>query len=267
MSATDVITSPLGGGADTNRSALAQAERRSMSRNSQLLVAWCGPAMFVLFVIGSVWLARYFPPAIHPNDSAQEVAQYYRDHKDAIRVGLVFTCLAYALMGVWGVCMAVQTRRKEGLFPVLTYVQLTCMAAGTAQIVVNCGLWATAAFRPGETSPEITQAFNDAGFIILLGTWMPFTIWAIALGLNILLDRTTPVFPRWTGYFSIWSGVCFMPGGTVWFFKSGPFGWTGVVCLWVPFVVFGAWVLYFSYLSMQNVRRGFVHEQDLAAVS
>ncbi|WP_131792612.1 hypothetical protein, partial [Candidatus Protofrankia datiscae] len=145
MSATDVITSPAGGETSRNGSGPARAERQSMSRNSQLLVAWCGPAMFVLFVIGSVWLARYFPPAIHPSDSPQDVAQYYRDHKDAIRVGLVFTCLAYALMGVWGVCMAVQTRRKEGLFPVLTYVQLTCMAAGTAQIVVNCGLWATAA--------------------------------------------------------------------------------------------------------------------------
>ncbi|MET9248809.1 hypothetical protein [Nonomuraea sp. NPDC003709] len=266
MSAADLA--PTSAGKDPGALVSTEADRRSMSRNSQLLIAWCGPAMVVLFLIGSVWLARYFPPAIHPSDSAQQVAQYYQENATAIRVGLVFSCLAYALMGVWGVCMAVQTRRKEGLFPALTYVQLTCMAAGTAQIVVNCGLWATAAFRAGEVSPEITQAFNDAAYIILLGTWMPFTIWAVALGLNILLDKTdAPVFPRWTGYFSIWAGVCFIPGGTVWFFKDGPFGWTGVVCLWVPFVVFGIWVLYFSYLSMRNVRGGFVHEQEPAADS
>lgn len=266
MSAADVA--PTSTGTGPGLSVPTEADRRSMSRNSQLLIAWCGPAIVVLFLIGSVWLARYFPPAIHPSDSAQQVARFYQENATSIRIGLVFSCLAYALMGVWGVCMAVQTRRKEGLYPALTYVQLTCMAAGTAQIVVNCGLWATAAFRAGEVSPEITQAFNDAGYIILLGTWMPFTIWAIALGLNILLDKTdAPVFPRWTGYFSIWAGVCFIPGGTVWFFKEGPFGWTGVVCLWIPFVVFGIWVLYFSYLSMQNVRRGFVNEQEPATDS
>jgi hypothetical protein len=130
------------------------------------------------------------------------------------------------------------------------------------------GLWAVASFRPGEIDPEITQAFNDAGFIILLGTWFPFTMWAIALGLSILLDKSdSPVYPRSSGYFSIWAGIGFIPGGTVWFFKSGPFGWTGVVCIWIPFGVFGAWLLYFAYQTALNVRRGYVNVQDLQPAS
>jgi hypothetical protein len=237
----------------------------SMSRISQLILAWCGPAMVALFIIGSVVLARYLPPWFAPGDTAERTAQIYQDNADRIRIGLLFTVMAYGLMGTWGVAMATQTRRKEGVFPALTYAQLTAMAAGTAQIVVNTGLWATAAFRAGETSPEITQALNDAGFIILLGTWVPFTIWAIALGLSILLDKSNaPVFPRWTGYMSIWAGIGFMPGGTVWFFKDGAFGWQGAICLYVPFAVFGFWVLTFSYLAMRNVRNGYVHDQELA---
>jgi hypothetical protein len=244
------------------------ADRTSMSRISQMMVVWAAPACIIFFIIGCTWLGGYLPPRISPGDSAVVIAQYYQQHALKIRVGLVFTMIAYALMCVWGVAMATQTRRKEGMFPALTYLQLTCMAAGTAQIVVNVGLWATAAFRAGEIAPEITQALNDAGFIILLGTWFPFTMWAIALGLNILLDKSGhPVYPRWSGYLSIWAGVGFSPGGTVWFFKSGPFGWTGIVCMYVPFAVFGFWLLYFAYQTAKNVKRGFVHEQELAAAS
>jgi hypothetical protein len=235
-----------------------------MSRHSQMMVVWSAPLCIVAFIIGSVWLGGYFPPRIHPSDTAEQVARYYHDNALSIRIGLVFTMIAYSLMCVWGVAMASQTRRKEGMFPTLTYLQLTCMAAGTAQIVVNTGLWAAASFRAGEIAPEITQALNDAGFIILLGTWFPFTVWAIALGLGILLDKSdTPVYPRWSGYFSVWAGIGFVPGGTVWFFKSGPFGWTGVVCMYVPFAVFGAWLLYFAYQTAQNVKRGYVNVQDL----
>lgn len=263
MAVEDLAAPPAGLQMQTETA--EERERRSMSRISQLILAWCGPLMMVSFVIGSVVLARYLPPWINPNDSADRVAEIYANHATRIRIGLVFTVIAYALMGTWGVCLATQTRRKEGMFPALTYAQLTAMAAGTAQIVVNTGLWAAAAFRPEETSPQITQALNDAGFIILLGTWVPFTIWAIAVGLSVLLDKSRePVFPRWSGYFSVWAGIGFIPGGTVWFFKAGAFGWAGAICLYVPFAVFGAWVLTFTVLAIRNVRRGYVHEQVLA---
>ncbi|HKT02366.1 MAG TPA: hypothetical protein VJT31_22785 [Rugosimonospora sp.] len=242
-----------------------QRHWQSMNRTGQLLCAWLGPTMIVLFLIGSVWLAEYFPPAIHPSYSAQRVADFYAAHATRIRIGLVFTCCAYGVMGTWGVAMAVQTRRKEGIFPVLTYVQLTGMATGTAQIVVMAGIWAGAAFRPGQVSPEITQTLNDVGWMLLLGTWIPFTIWNAALGLAILLDRTdTPVFPRWSGYLSIWAGIVYIAGSGAWFFKHGPFSWIGLIALWVVFIVFGIWVMTFTILSMRNVRRGHVHEQEPA---
>jgi hypothetical protein len=220
--------------------------------------------MFVLFAIGSVWLGRYFPPAIHPADSAIKVAHWYAAHKTRIRLGAMFSMMAYGCMGTWGVCVAVQTRRKEGMFPALTYAQLTAMAAGTAQIVVMTGLWGAAAWRPLVTSPDVTQALNDAGWFILMGTWITFTIWAIAVGLSVLLDKSNdPVFPRWSGYFSIWAGILFIPGSGTWFFRHGAFSWVGAITLWMVFLVFGAWVLYFSWASYKNVKRGYVHEQDL----
>lgn len=254
--------------ADVPETEVADRGRRrdaqSMNRIAQICCAALGPAQVIFFLIGCVWLGRYFPPEIHPNWNATQVSQYYAEHQDRIRIGLVFTCIAFGLACTWGVCMAAQTRRKEGMFPALTYVQLTGMATGTAQVVVVAGLWAGAAFRPGEVSPDVTQTLHDVGWLLLLGTWVPFTMWAIALGLTILLDKSSsPVFPRWLGYFSIAASMGFITGSGAWFAKDGAFSWVGAIALWEPFMVFGTWILCFSWFSYQNVRRGYVHQQEM----
>jgi len=265
LQATDVLTPPRAG---TDRSVASQRDRQSMNRTAQMIAVIAAPVMMVLFGIGSVWLGRYFPPAIHANDSATKTASWYAEHKDRIRIGLVFTMAAYGVMCTYGVAMAVQTRRKEGMFPAWTYLQLVNMAAGTAQIVVMVGLWAAAAYRPGQISPEITQSLNDAGWMILMGTWITFTLWSAFLGGAILTDKSSsPVFPRWSGYFSIACGILYTPGSGCWFFKSGAMSWVGAICLWEVFLVFGAWVMTFAWLSYQNIKRGYVHEQDLSPAS
>jgi hypothetical protein len=239
-----------------------------MNRTAQLFCIWAGPLFIVLFVIGSVWLARLFPPAVRPQWSAVHVAQWYAAHETKFRIGLVLTMMAYGLMCTWGVAMATQTRRKEGLFPTWTYVQLVNMAAGTAQIVVMAGVFAVAAYRPETLDPGTTRMLNDLGWLLLLGTWITFTVWAIALGMQILTDKTESVFPRWSGYLSIAAGIGFLPGSGDWFVRHGAFGWEGAIALWWVFLEFGAWVLLFTVLSYRNVtRKGWVHEQDLTAAS
>lgn len=259
----------------------AQREAQSMNRIGQLICCFWGPGMIVLFVIGAIGLSGYWPPAQLPGASATEVLEWYAENNARLKVGLVFMTCAYSVMCWYGVAMAVQTRRKEGAFPVWTYVQLVCMACGTAQIVIMGAAWAAAAFRAGGCSdknpcdlvpgsPEYiayahdVQMFHDFGWMILLGTWMPFTFWNLALGAAILLDKTdTPVFPRWSGYFAILAGVSYMLGSGSWFFFEGAMGWNGLLALYWVFIIFGAWVLYFAYASYKNVQRGYVHTQDV----
>ncbi|MGQ0844590.1 MAG: hypothetical protein ACT4QF_10680 [Sporichthyaceae bacterium] len=240
------------------------AEAARMNRTAQMLVVVCGPLLLAMLVGGLVF-GRYLFPWIGPGDSAEEVAATYAEHRDRIRVAIVFTLSGFGLISVWGASVAAQVRRKEGVFPVLTYVQLVTMALGPACLMVSSCFWAAAAFRAGEVSPEITQTLNDLGYITLLSTWLPFSAWCFALGLSILLDRSaTPVFPRWAAYLSIWAGLCYVPGNTVWFFKDGAFGWTGVICLYLPIGSFGIWVAVFSWLTYQNIQRGLVHQQELS---
>lgn len=249
------------------RSAAEIRERRSMNRTAQLVSVFSGPLFIVLFVIGSVWLARLFPAAIRPNWSAQRTADYYATNATRIQIGMVFTVCAYGLMATWGVSIASQLRRKEGAYPTWTWIQLVNMAAGTAQIVVMAAVFAVASYRPETLDPHTTQMLNDLGWFMLLGTWITFTLWAIALGMQILTDKTEEVFPRWSGYASIAAGIGFMPGSGCWFTKTGAFGWEGAIALWWVFLEFGAWVLLFTWLTYRNVKKGWVHEQEIESAS
>lgn len=243
------------------------SEGARMNRTAQLIIMWCGPLMLSFLLFGLIF-GRYLFPWTAPADSAEQVAATYAEHKDRIRVAVCFTLSGFGLIAIWGASVAAQVRRKEGVFPVLTYVQLVAMAAGAACLMVSSCFWAVAAFRPAEIDPQITQALNDAGYITLLSTWLPFTAWTVALGLAVLLDRSDhPVFPRWSGYFSIWAGLLYVPGNTVWFFKDGAFGWRGVICLYTPIGAFGIWVAVFTWLTWLNIKAGLVHEQDLKSAA
>jgi hypothetical protein len=64
-------------------------------------------------------------------------------------------------------------------------------------------------------------------------------------------------------YVSIAAGLGYTLGSGPWFAKSGAFSWVGAVSLWFVFFEFGAWVLLFTWLSYKNLKRGWVHKQEI----
>src|ERR1700739_2986426 len=99
-----------------------------MNKKMQLICVWCGPVCAILFAIGAVFLGQFIPPLVAPSDGAAEVARKFADHTGAIRVGAMLCVISMSLLAPWGAVLAAQTRRTEGRFPVLTYVQLVCVA-------------------------------------------------------------------------------------------------------------------------------------------
>jgi hypothetical protein len=151
--------------------------------------------------------------------------------------------------------------RKEGEFPILTYVQLMCVAVGTAVVVLMSMMWAVAAFRPHEYAPQTVMALNDVAYFLFLFTWAPFSIWTLAVALAILLDTSgTPVYPRWAAYLSIWTAILFVPAGLMAFFKHGAFSWAGLMTLCVPVGIFFVWLAAMTTLTIRNIRRGAAYD-------
>jgi len=232
-----------------------------VNRRAQLICAWCGPLCALLFLVGAVFLGQFVPPLVAPGDTAAEVARKFAEHTDQIRIGALITIISMSLVGPWGVSVAAQTRRTEGNFPILTYVQIICVAVGTCVVVLMSMFWATAAFRPDVYSDETVMVLNDIAYFLFLFTWAPFSIWALAVALSIFLDPATePVFPRWVGYLCLWVALLFVPAGLMAFFKTGPFAWNGLMALYVPVGIFFVWLAVLTTYTIKNINRGFSHD-------
>jgi hypothetical protein len=239
-----------------------------MNRKAQLICVWCGPVCAVLFAIGAVFLGQFIPPLVSPSDGAAEVARKFAEHTGAIRVGAMICVISMSLVGPWGAVVAAQFRRIEGRFPVLSYVQLVCVAVGTAVIVLMSMFWAVAAFRPESYSHETVMVLNDIAYFLFLFTWTPFVIWALAIALAIFTDNNkVPVYPRYVGYVSLWTALLFCGAAGMEYFKTGPFAWNGVGALYIPVGVFFVWLAALTVETVKNINRGEFDPSGLPSTS
>ena len=178
-----------------------------------------------------------------PALSANEIAAIYTENTLSIRFGTLVMMFGATFMLPFVAVIAVQMRRIEGKVPVLTVAQFAGGTVGFVVFLVATVAWTTAAFRP-DRSPELIQLMNDFGWIFLLMTFGTFVVQDFAVGFTILGDKSPePAFPRWLGFYNLWVGVLFVPGGLLTFFKTGPFAWNGIFVWWVPFLVFFSWYL------------------------
>lgn len=232
-----------------------------MNRKTQRICVWAGPLCAVVFAVGAVAVGQFIPPLVAPSDAADEVARKFAENTGSIRVGAMLTVISMSLVGPWGVTIAAQTRRTEGNFPILTYVQLICVAVGTTVVVLMSMFWAVAAFRPEEYSPETVMVLNDLAYFLLLFTWTPFTIWAAAVAMAIFMDPSPePVYPRYVGYVSAWTAFLFCGAAGMEYFKTGPLAWDGVIALYIPVGVFFVWLAVLTKETLGNINKGWVHD-------
>lgn len=225
-----------------------------MNVRVQIVCAWLGPAFIVILI--PVWMGMGFLPPVAPSLSAEEVAMHFDEHRTGIRLGATMS-MQFCMFGLaWTAAIAAQLRRiEEGPSPVLTYLQL---AAGTITYLLflfSNFAWTAAAFRP-DRDMEIIYVLNDYAWLALVMPVMPAVIQAFAIGLAILCDpRAEPIFPRWSGYFNLWTGVLFIPGAVATFFKTGPFAWDGLFDFWIPLLIFAAWIVVMAALVTRAARR------------
>ena len=100
----------------------------------------------------------------------------------------------------------------------------------------------------------MTQALNDLGWLGVLFTGAPFALFQIALAVSILMDHSPrPVFPRWSGYFNLFSSFFMCEASLLLFFKTGPFSQNGVLVFYVPMIVFFTWIIVFTVLTVRAI--------------
>lgn len=221
-------------------------------RGIQLACAWSGPLCTVLAVLGMVVIGGFVPPQA-PSDSAAEIADFYTENATQIRVGMVVAMIGFTLFVPFGIAIALQTRRTENR-PVMTYVQIACVAIAALEGVMAAFIWGAATFRPDAIDPEITRTLNDLGWFAFLFDVPPFTLWIGAVAVAIFRDPgRPPVFPRWVAYFNLWVAFLILPAELIAFFKTGPFAFNGLLALYLPAGLFFVWILVMSVVLIRVI--------------
>jgi hypothetical protein len=113
----------------------------------------------------------------------------------------------------------------------------------------------TATFRP-ERDPNTILALSDVCWIFLVGNWFTIFFQYLSIGGAALADdRAEPIFERWVGWVCVWVALLSVPAGAIYFIKSGPLAWNGILSFWIPAIIFVIWVLTMTYALLRAIDR------------
>jgi hypothetical protein len=225
-----------------------------MNVTAQRLCVWCGPIMIAIWASAFIFLCRFIPPPNPANTREQVVAQFSQ-HTNLIRLGLVISVFACALLVPFCAVIAAQMRRMEGVRSVLAQAQLVSGGLLCVEFLFPFAIWQTALYRIDEWDPQIVQMLNDMSWLMFLGIISSACTQVASIGVAILLDKSAkPVFPRWAGYYNIWVSMMWVPAGVIPFFKGGPLAWNGVFAWWIPLCVYFSWFVVMVVLLLRAIR-------------
>lgn len=233
---------------------MAKAVDTPSSAGIMKFCAVLGPLFTLMWLGGAGPVSGWtfiLPPSA--NNSSAETLASYLEHLTAIRVGCVLMIVASVLYTAWNMAISTLARKLEGDRPILFYIQVVSIAACVVVVMFIGFFWGVAAFRAGQTAPEITQALNDLGWFGVLFTGAPFAAYQIALGVAILPSETV-VFPRWVGYLNLFVSVFMVEASLILFFKTGPFSQDGLFVFYLPMAIFFIWICTMSVLVSRAVK-------------
>lgn len=224
-----------------------------MNTRTQKLCLLTAPLAMVIFVIGFVGFGGLLPPP-SPSWSADRLARFYDENRNGIRFGLALTMVAGAVTAPFVGALTVQMRRIEGEFSPLAYTQLGTGMLGVLLFAVPAMILEAAVFR-ADRDPQLVLALSDVGWIMLVGTYSCVFVQCIVVGVCVLKDTEALVYPRWLAYFNFWTAMLFLPGTLLYFFKTGPFAWNGLLVWWIPLSVFFGWFIVMCVMTIKAVDR------------
>lgn len=223
-----------------------------MNTRSQRLCVWSGPLFALLFFLGFGVIARFIPPP-DPADSAQMVADRYREHANAIRTGMLVSMYALVFYVPFVAAISLQIKRIEGKFSPLAYAEFGLGVLLPVEFLPSLYYFETAAYRP-ERGSEAVQQLNDMGWLPFTGIIFTIFIQNIVIGIAVLADaRVNPVLPRWLGYFSIWCGLLYCPASLDVYFTDGPLAWNGILSWWLSLIAFFVWLVVTTVMLLRAI--------------
>jgi hypothetical protein len=225
--------------------------------------AWAALLYPGLLIIGWWWMAGFVPPP-EPTSAAAEIVAQYQDNAIWIRAGMVIAMFGAMMAMPLGATVAYFLRRIEGFVGPLTMLQIMG-AVGMAVLTFYPPMWwLIALYRADRTPEELTRMLSDAAWLQWVGGLTIYYPTIITMAVAAFIDkRPVRVFPRWFGYVNLWLIALLLPGQMIFFFKTGPLAWNGLISFYLAFIVFAAWFPV-AFVVLRNAVRRVAAEQAKA---
>ena len=216
--------------------------------------AWAALLYPGLLILGWWGLADFVPPP-KPTASAGAIELIYHAHATRIRAGMVVTMFGAVMAMPLGATVAYFIRRVERFVGPLTLLQVMGAVGMAVLTFLPAMWWLIALFRP-DRNAEITRTLSDAGWLQWVGGLTIYYPTIITMAIAAFIDKSPrPYFPRWFGYLNVWLVVLLLPGQMIFFFKTGPLAWNGLIAFYLAFVAFGLWFPAAFYVLRNAVKR------------
>ncbi|MCV7412360.1 hypothetical protein AWC05_17245 [Mycobacterium florentinum] len=215
---------------------------------------------FVVFTFTGLEIFWPQPPSF--GLSADQTAAYYVDHRTGFLIGVVMCSIGMAFLLAWTVQFCLMLWRLDAGSRAVTAVTVASLAASPILLSFDLAIFGVVAYRPSDTSPDITRALSDVAWLGSQHIW-PMLAAGMALG-GILILKTqgrSGSLPAWLGYFSLVVAVCEFGQLPIFFFKTGPFSGNGVgawylaTFTWGPWILAAGWAMYRALGGQEAERR------------
>jgi hypothetical protein len=218
-----------------------------VSSRSQIFLIYWALAFLAMFGVAAYFLMHVVPPP-PPSNGEDQIAGFFAYHSLSIRLGAVLAMTATGFSIPSAAVVSYQIARLGPSMTIWAIVQGLAGALVSVWIVFPALVWGVAAFTP-ERPASITRALSDLGFLGS-ATTTPYYIFQVLPIAYVCLSHKvdSPFFPRWFGYFSIWSFLITEVGPLGFLTKAGPFAWNGLIVFWLPVFIYFGWFITLSYL-------------------
>ncbi|MCX2929952.1 hypothetical protein ORI20_06690 [Mycobacterium sp. CVI_P3] len=224
-----------------------------MDTTAQRLCAWSGIACIAVFFVG-FWLVAGFIPPPAPTLSGEQLAQLFTEDAVRIRLGMIISLLASALLASWSAAITAQMMRMKRRVAALAYTNLAVGALFVLEFIISLIIWESMTFRPRD--PQVLLAMNDTAWLLFVAITSTPILQTLSIGTAIFLDSAgnpNPVLPRWAGYLNFWVAMLFLPGSITVFFHTGPFAWNGLLVWYLALTAFAVWMVVMSILVLRAI--------------
>jgi hypothetical protein len=216
-------------------------------RTREQLGAGTGIVVAALLAIAFVVGISPEPPDLDAGPAAW--LKYVAAQQDALQVQILLTSLAM-LFFLWFLgSVRAGARSAEGGAGRVSAIASGGGIVGAASVLMSNVFLATAAYRPLETSPDLTRTLVDLSVLTLGVGAAAFAVFFLAVGVVSILDGGLPAA---LGWLAVVVAAAMVIGVVTIFTTTGVFSGDGAFGYWLRYAGFTIWVFVASIVLVRN---------------